>query len=195
MITRVPMSLLHTSIPVQGIRLNWLSGCLVATVYAEIFVVLKFSWVPSIMKIKPTKILPPQIIIARRYVPVMSDIPVRPSLRTCHARIAFFWTQHPSFHQANCQGGKIFMVANFSGWLQPQNLNPTKYFTHKNFCVYGSYLEHLSVLNVVILIMSGLACANFSYFDEKLINIQHCCILHLAWPLGGKYLCHAKACR
>ena len=42
------------------------------TVYAEIFVVLKFPWVPSTMKIKPTKILLPGMITARHYVSVMS---------------------------------------------------------------------------------------------------------------------------
>ena len=42
------------------------------TVYAEIFVVLKFSWVPSTTKIKPMKILPLGIITAHHCVTVMN---------------------------------------------------------------------------------------------------------------------------
>ena len=54
--------------------------------------------------------------------------------RGIHAHIAFFWTQQPSFHRANCQGGKIFVVEN---WFQPLKFNPTKCFTHENVCVCG----------------------------------------------------------
>ena len=43
---------------------TWFFSDLWYTVYAEIFVVLKFLWVPSTTKIKPTKILPPRIIRA-----------------------------------------------------------------------------------------------------------------------------------
>ena len=166
------------------------------TIYAEIFVVLRFLWVLSTTKNRPMKFLLLQIIralsppivprcchtcakkwedgsltlyVTRRWTtwplrPALFDsttvihchelslalshkpaflqqqLPICSCKRGIHTRIPFFWTQQPSFHCANCQGGKIFMAANFRGWLQPQTFNPTKYFTHENFFIYaGTY--------------------------------------------------------
>ena len=91
--------------------------------YAEIFIVLKFLWVPSTTKIKPSKILPPRIIRALS-PPIVSlcreslcssafshkpaFLKQQRGICRCkhgiHVRIA---TQQPSFHRANCQGGKF----------------------------------------------------------------------------------------
>ena len=71
-ICRTLSSKIELKIIIYVIFPYWCVHVHVPTVYAEIFVVLRFSWVPSTTKIKPTKILPPQIITACHCVTVMS---------------------------------------------------------------------------------------------------------------------------
>ena len=139
------------------------------TVYAEIFVVFKFSWVPSTTHenfATTNNYLPPlravlincherSSALLRKPAFFQQQFPICRCKRGIHARIAFSWTQEPSFHRANCQGGKIFV-----GGFNHENLTPRK-FNSRNiwptkisaYTVHGYYTQFCCCIIIVIIII------------------------------------------